>query len=101
MFQMMLMFAIYCVSGYNKSTCKTLYLMDPEKINFELIEHVLVWTVNGSHDFPRKGSILVCTEMVFCVCAWFSLLFLNISEEHKKAQHKCREVSNTIFSTRA
>ncbi|KAJ4436719.1 hypothetical protein ANN_16851 [Periplaneta americana] len=44
---------------YNKLTCKNLYLMDPEKINYDLIETVLTWIVAGEHNFPRKGAILV------------------------------------------
>lgn len=42
-------------------TVKTLYMMDPEKVNYDLIEAVLVWIVGGNHNFPQKGSILVCT----------------------------------------
>lgn len=44
---------------YNKTTCKNLYLMDQEKTNLELIEHLLKYIVSGDHDFPREGSILV------------------------------------------
>lgn len=45
--------------GYSKQTYKNLYVMDPEKINFELIENVLEWIVDGEHSYPRTGSILV------------------------------------------
>lgn len=45
--------------GYNKKTCKALALMDPEKINYDLIESTLMWIVNGDHDYPRTGSILI------------------------------------------
>lgn len=44
---------------YSKLTCKNLYLMDPEKINYDLIEAVIMWFVAGDHDFPKKGAILV------------------------------------------
>lgn len=44
---------------YSKQTYKNLYVMDPEKINFELIENVLEWIVDGEHSYPRTGSILV------------------------------------------
>lgn len=43
----------------SKITCKNLYLMDTEKINLELIEHVLIYIVNGDHDWPKEGAILV------------------------------------------
>ncbi|KAL7302548.1 hypothetical protein TKK_0005184 [Trichogramma kaykai] len=46
-------------SEYSENTLKSLYLMDHEKINFELIEHVLEWIVNGEHAYPRTGTILI------------------------------------------
>ncbi|KAK3925802.1 Putative ATP-dependent RNA helicase DHX57 [Frankliniella fusca] len=46
-------------NGYSMSTVKTLYLMDPEKVNYDLIETVVTYIANGDHDYPRKGSILV------------------------------------------
>lgn len=46
--------------GYSKQTYKNLYIMDHEKINFELIEETLGWIVFGEHDYPRMGSVLVC-----------------------------------------
>lgn len=45
--------------GYSKQTYKNLYVMDHEKINFELIERILEWIVFEEHDYPRTGSILV------------------------------------------
>lgn len=45
---------------YSKSTCKTLFLMDPLKINPELIESVLTYIVDSDdHDWPRDGTVLV------------------------------------------
>ncbi len=43
-------------------TCKSLALMDFEKINYELIEHVLMFIVDGGGrdiNLPKEGSILV------------------------------------------
>ncbi|XP_044748231.1 putative ATP-dependent RNA helicase DHX57 [Coccinella septempunctata] len=45
--------------GYSKLACKNLFLMDPEKINNDLIEYLLSWIVSGDHDFPKTGTILV------------------------------------------
>ncbi|XP_060531487.1 putative ATP-dependent RNA helicase DHX57 [Cylas formicarius] len=45
--------------GYSAKTCKTLFLMDPDKINNDLIETILMWIVVGKHDYPRKGTILI------------------------------------------
>lgn len=45
---------------YSKPTCKTLFLMDPLKINPELIEAVLTYIVDSDdHDWPHEGTILV------------------------------------------
>ncbi|XP_053978482.1 putative ATP-dependent RNA helicase DHX57 [Hylaeus volcanicus] len=45
--------------GYDRQTQKNLYVMDHEKINFELIEAILEWIILGEHDYPNTGSILV------------------------------------------
>lgn len=45
---------------YSKTTCKTMFLMDPQRINPELIEAVLAYIVDSDdHEWPREGSILV------------------------------------------
>uniref|UniRef100_A0A1A9UHT6 Putative ATP-dependent RNA helicase DHX57 n=1 Tax=Glossina austeni TaxID=7395 RepID=A0A1A9UHT6_GLOAU len=44
---------------YTKRTCKTIYLMEPAKVNPDLIESVLYYIVEGQHSWPREGSILV------------------------------------------
>ena len=33
--------------------------MDHDKINYNLIETLIEWIVQGDHDFPRGGAILV------------------------------------------
>nr|XP_026494581.1 putative ATP-dependent RNA helicase DHX57 [Vanessa tameamea] len=43
----------------SKIACKNLYLMDTEKINLDLIEHVLTYIVEGDHNWPREGAILI------------------------------------------
>lgn len=47
------------VVEYNNQTCKNIFLMDPEKINYELIETVLLWIAFGEHQYPKTGTILV------------------------------------------
>lgn len=39
-------------------------MMDKDKINYELVEHVLEWIVDGDHEYPREGSILVSITCV-------------------------------------
>lgn len=44
----------------SKTTCKTLFLMNPLKINPELIETVITYIVDSDdHDWPHEGTILV------------------------------------------
>lgn len=43
----------------SKTTCKNMYLMDTEKINFDLVEHVLNYIVSGDQQWPREGAILI------------------------------------------
>lgn len=45
----------------SKTTCKSLFLMDPIKINPELIESILNYICDGSKEdgWPRSGTILV------------------------------------------
>ncbi|XP_053608601.1 putative ATP-dependent RNA helicase DHX57 isoform X2 [Plodia interpunctella] len=46
-------------SKSSKTTCKNMYMMDTEKINLDLVEHVLQYIVNGDHKWPREGAILI------------------------------------------
>lgn len=45
-------------ANHSRPVCKTLYLMDPMKINPELIESVLRYIVENS-EWPNHGSILI------------------------------------------
>lgn len=45
--------------AFNKQTHKNLYVMDYDKINFELIETILEWITFGEHNYPKTGSILI------------------------------------------
>ena len=48
--------------GWSESVSRTLAMMDTEKINFELIEHILGFIVEGGNRdlvLPQEGSILV------------------------------------------
>lgn len=61
--------------GYNKQTHKNLYVMDHDKINFELIETILEWITFGEHDYPKTGSVLVSTFSSFF--SFFIFLFFH------------------------
>lgn len=53
--------------NYSKKTQKTLYVMDHEMINLDLIENVLEWIVEGNHDHPKTGSILAS---IYFLCSF-------------------------------
>lgn len=46
-------------NGFSQRTCRNLFLMDPEKVNNELIETILMWIVSDKNDYPKTGTILV------------------------------------------
>lgn len=47
-------------SDYSKAVCKTLFLMDPMKINSELIEAVLRYIIDVDESkWPNEGTILI------------------------------------------
>lgn len=50
---------VLALLDYSKKTCKSIYLMEPMKINPELIESVLKYIVEGEHEWPREGTILI------------------------------------------
>ncbi|GBP89896.1 Putative ATP-dependent RNA helicase DHX57 [Eumeta japonica] len=62
----------------SKSTCKNMYLMDMEKINLELIEHVLMYIVHGDHKWPKEGAILIFLPGI----AEIMSLYDQLSESH-------------------
>lgn len=49
----------YRYRAYPRPVVKTLYLMDLDRINNELIEVALLWIIEGNHQYPQEGSILV------------------------------------------
>lgn len=46
-------------TGWPTWVIKALAVMDCEKINYDLIEFLLEWIVEGEHSHPREGAILV------------------------------------------
>lgn len=51
---------VFCrFKDYSKATCKSIFLMDPFKVNPELIEAVLKYIVSDEHSWPKEGSILI------------------------------------------
>lgn len=55
----MIAFFLIVILDYSRKTRKTILLLDPKNIDPELIVCVIAWIVDGDHDYPREGSILV------------------------------------------
>ncbi len=49
----------YASLGCSDFACRQLSQMDFERIDYDLIESVLMFIADGDHDYPRTGSILV------------------------------------------
>lgn len=62
------------IPGCTKRTCKNLFLMDYDKVNLDLIEDILLWIVNGDHEYPNEGSILVFLPGIAEITALFEQL---------------------------
>ncbi|XP_031550267.1 putative ATP-dependent RNA helicase DHX57 isoform X2 [Actinia tenebrosa] len=45
--------------GYSKTTISSLYNMDHEKTNYDIIVSILEWIVRGKREHPNSGAILV------------------------------------------
>ncbi|ELT89229.1 hypothetical protein CAPTEDRAFT_101871 [Capitella teleta] len=62
---------------YNKLTLKTLAMIDFDKINNELIELLLEWIVDGPHQYPREGAVLVFLPGLAEIKQVYELLLTN------------------------
>jgi len=54
-----------------------MFLMDPDKINNDLIENVLMWIVSGNHDYPKTGTILVFLPGIGEITALYDQLIVH------------------------
>ena len=66
-------------SDWSERTANTLALMDWEKINYDLVEAMVVFVADGGTrdcPLPNEGSILVFLPgmQVFCFCVYHSIL---------------------------
>ncbi|XP_066909694.1 putative ATP-dependent RNA helicase DHX57 isoform X2 [Halyomorpha halys] len=49
----------YRYREFPRPVIKTLYLLDLDRINNDLIECALMWIIEGNHQYPMEGSILI------------------------------------------
>merc|ERR1719334_430033 len=45
--------------GFSRSTIRSLAMYNFEMVNLDLVEEILAYIVEGDHDYPRGGAILV------------------------------------------
>ncbi|XP_069118914.1 putative ATP-dependent RNA helicase DHX57 [Argopecten irradians] len=71
-------------SDYHKSTCRSMALMDMNKINYDLIVTLLEWIVEDKEGFP-KGAILVFLPGFAEIQTLFELLQSNSTFRNRKS----------------
>ncbi|CAG4961770.1 unnamed protein product [Colias eurytheme] len=82
----------------SKVTCKNMYLMDVEKINLELIEHVLTYIVAGDHSWPREGAILVFLPGIGEIMSLYDQLVESHTFSPKSGKYKIIPLHSTLSS---
>ena len=63
--------------------------MDHTKINYELIEALVIWILTGRHDYPRQGSILIFLPGIGEISTLFGQLEKTINYSHSSLSGKC------------
>ncbi|XP_030760965.1 putative ATP-dependent RNA helicase DHX57 isoform X2 [Sitophilus oryzae] len=84
--------------GFSLKTCKNLFLMDPEKINNDLIESVLLWVVNGNHNYPRQGSILVFLPGIGEITSLFDQLVVHEEFGRRRGKYVILPLHSSLTS---
>ncbi|XP_044008649.1 putative ATP-dependent RNA helicase DHX57 isoform X2 [Aphidius gifuensis] len=83
---------------YSTLTWKNLYLMDHEKINYELIEKILEWIVDGQHNYPNEGSILIFLPGLSEISTLRELLKGNKLFSSNNGKYKIIQLHSTLTS---
>ncbi|XP_026330689.1 putative ATP-dependent RNA helicase DHX57 isoform X2 [Hyposmocoma kahamanoa] len=82
----------------SKVTCKNMYLMDTEKINQDLVEHVLTYIVEGDHKWPREGAILIFLPGIAEIMALHDQLAESHTFSAKTGKYKLVPLHSTLSS---
>ncbi|XP_061376870.1 putative ATP-dependent RNA helicase DHX57 isoform X2 [Danaus plexippus] len=82
----------------SKKACKNLYLMDTEKINLELIEHVLTYIVSGHHSWPTEGAILIFLPGIGEIMSLYDQLIDSHTFSPKTGKYKIIPLHSTLTS---
>ena len=61
--------------------------MDPDQVNLNLVEHLIEWIIDGDHEYPTDGSILVFLPGIAEIMALYDQLNTNSTLSPKK--NKC------------
>lgn len=85
-------------ADYSFQTCKNLLLMDPEVINNELIETLLLWIVDGSHDYPKVGTILVFLPGIAEIMALYEQLSVHPEFGYRSQKYQVLPLHSSLTS---
>lgn len=71
--------------------------MDTEQIDCELIKKVLEWIVNGEHDHPKEGTILIFLPGIAVISNIIHLLRQDTTFRNEK-QYKIYPLHSSVTS---
>lgn len=72
--------------------------MDPEKINNDLIESILMWIVSGNHDYPRTGTILIFLPGIGEITALYDQLVVHEEFGRRKGRYIILPLHSSLTS---
>ncbi|CAH1124128.1 unnamed protein product [Ceutorhynchus assimilis] len=85
--------------NFSLKTCKNLFLMDPDKINNDLIENVLVWIVRGNHNYPKTtGTILIFLPGIGEITALYDQLVVHEEFGKRKGKYLILPLHSSLTS---
>ncbi|XP_076273825.1 putative ATP-dependent RNA helicase DHX57 isoform X2 [Rhynchophorus ferrugineus] len=84
--------------GFSLRTCKNMFFMDPDKINNDLIESVLLWVVEGDHNYPREGTILVFLPGIAEITSLFDQLVVHEEFGRRRGKYLILPLHSSLTS---
>ncbi|XP_072164238.1 LOW QUALITY PROTEIN: putative ATP-dependent RNA helicase DHX57 [Diadema setosum] len=85
-------------SEYEMSTIKTLATIDPEKLNNDLIEELVKWIVDGDHEYPKDGAILIFLPGMGEISDLYEQLQSSLCGPRKKKKYKLVPLHSSLSS---
>ncbi|XP_071961739.1 putative ATP-dependent RNA helicase DHX57 [Antedon mediterranea] len=88
----------YRYAEHSNSTIKSLSILDHDKINYDLIEELIAWIVEGDHEFPKEGAILVFLPGLAEITTLFDRLKATMSSPKSTIKYKLVPLHSSLSS---